>query len=59
MIGGVEPARCLICESDDSVSLHEFDENGITGKAEHADLNQLLLCDSCAENMHKKQCESA
>lgn len=58
MIGGVEPSRCWICESEDSVSLHEFDENGIVGKAELADLNQLLLCDSCAERMHKKQCET-
>jgi len=59
MIGGVEPARCFICESEENVALHEFTENGIQGKAEQADLNQLLLCDSCAENMHKKQCEFA
>lgn len=58
MICGVEPARCWICETEENVALHEFTENGIAGKAEQADLSQFLLCDGCAENIHKKQAES-
>lgn len=53
MISDVGAAVCFICESESDVALRAVDQSGSVCKAEQADLNQLLLCDSCAEKMHK------
>ncbi|WP_193051073.1 hypothetical protein [Pseudoalteromonas undina] len=58
MISDVGAAVCFICESESDVALRVIDKNGSVCKVEKADINQIMLCDSCAERIHKNRAES-